>query len=478
MYFSYFSLALLAPSVTRAQEAVLGVYIFSRHGDRTAKSTPPTNLTDLGYSQVFTSGSYFRDRYVAAGAPTKVAGLNSDIVKQSQITVSAPLDTVLMNSAQGFLQALYPPVGAQLGSNTLRNGTRVQAPLNGYQLIPIQQVTTGTGSEDTAWLQGASNCQNAMISSNNYFTSKDFLDVSQSTQSFYQSLSPMVNATFSGSQMTFKNAYSIFDLLNVASIHNETFPSSELLTDSTLFQLRTLADQHEFSLAYNKFDAIRAISGATLAGQVVTALNGTIAGKGKNKLNIQFGAYASFQSFFGLAKLPQTNSDFFGIPDYASTMIWELVTNASATPFPSTDDISVRFLFHNHTTSNASQPTAHPLFGQAQAVLPWKDFVAGMKSFAISDQKDWCKACGNGTGVCAAASSSGVESSSSSPSSSSGSNSNGISKPVAGVIGAMVTLAVVLGVEALLMLLAGLRVVSKQKLANAATSPNGSTTKA
>lgn len=44
-------------------------------------------------------------------------------------------------------------------------------------------------------------------------------------------------------------------------------------------------------------------------------------------------------------------------------------------------------------------------------------------------------------------------------------SSGEISKPVAGVIGAMVTLAIVLGVEGLIMLIGGLRVASKKRLA-------------
>lgn len=59
------------------------------------------------------------------------------------------------------------------------------------------------------------------------------------------------------------------------------------------------------------------------------------------------------------------------------------------------------------------------------------------------------------------------------PSDSSGSEKNssgGISTAVAGVIGAMVTLAVVLGVEGLIMLIGGLRVASKKRLA---ASQNG-----
>ena len=463
MQLSLHVLVFLASSLTLAQETVLGVYIFSRHGDRTAKSTPPTNLTDLGYEEVFTSGSYFRSRYVAPGATSKISGLNSDLVKLSQITASAPLDNVLMSSAQAFLQGLYPPVGSQLGSSTLRNGTTVQVPLNGYQLIPIQQVASGTGSEDAGWLQGASNCKNAQISSNNYFSSKQYQDLLSSTKGFYESLSPMINATFTPSQTTFKNAYTIFDLLNVASINNRTFPSANLLTDDVLFQLRTLADTHEWSLAFNASDPIRAITGATLAGQVVEALNTTITAKGKSKMNIQFGAYASFQSFFGLAQLTKANSDFYGVPDYASTMTWELVTNASAQPFPSADDISVRFLFHNHTTSNTSEPIAYPLFGQSQALLSWNDFVTGMNKFAIAGQKAWCTACGNSTGSCAIASTTTSSAPGQMPSSSK-SNPGGISNAVAGVIGAMVTLAVILGAEILVLLIGGLRVVSKKKM--------------
>ena len=197
----------LAIPFSHAAETILGVYIFSRHGDRTAKSTPPANLTDLGYQEIFTSGTYFRNRYIASNATSRIAGINTDLVKQSQITASAPLDTVLMNSAQGFLQGLYPPVGTTLGANTLRNGTTLQTPLNGYQLIPIQTVTSGTGSEDSAWLQGSSNCAKALVSSNNYYTSLSYMNLLNSTADFYKSISPMVNNTFSPSDISFKNAY-------------------------------------------------------------------------------------------------------------------------------------------------------------------------------------------------------------------------------------------------------------------------------
>lgn len=197
------ALALLASA--EAAETLLGAYIFHRHGDRTPKSLPPTNLTALGYDQVYTSGQYYRSRLVSGS--TKIKGLNSDVVKLSQIAVTAPVDNVLQNSAAGFLQGLYPPVGEQVNVQTLANGSIVQSPMNGYQLIPVNIVSQGSGSEDNGWLQDASGCENAKLSSNNYFTSAEYNNLLSSTEGFYNELVPVVNDTFDESMVTFKNAY-------------------------------------------------------------------------------------------------------------------------------------------------------------------------------------------------------------------------------------------------------------------------------
>lgn len=251
-----------------------------------------------------------------------------------------------------------------------------------------------------------------------------------------------------------------------------------MLTSDTVFQLQTLADDHEFNLAYNGSEPIRAIAGSTLAAQIVQQLNTTVTGKSKQPVGIQFGAYASFLSFFGLAQLPQVSVNFTGIVDYASSMTFELVTNAtvSNTSYPSSDQISVRFLFSNGSASN-NPLTAYPLFGQSETLISWPTFVDSMNKFAIGDQSTWCQQCGNSTGVCATSSdssSSGNGSSSSSSTSSKSTSSGGVSKAVAGVIGAMVTLAVILGLEALIMLLGGLRLVNKKRLGAANTTPQSS----
>ena len=210
-----FTPALLALLPTLAStETVLGVYIFHRHGDRTAKSTPPTSLTDLGYQQVFTAGYYFRSRYLNSSAPLHIAGISADTVKLSQVSFTAPTDNVLQNSAQGFTQGLYPPVGGAASAQTLRNGSITQAPLDGYQLIPVGMVSGGGGSEDTSWLQDSTDCGNAETSSNDYYYTPEYMALLNQTMEFYKGLSPVINSTFGASQQSYKNAYSSMTLLS------------------------------------------------------------------------------------------------------------------------------------------------------------------------------------------------------------------------------------------------------------------------
>ncbi|KAK8049120.1 histidine acid phosphatase [Apiospora phragmitis] len=465
------TLMALASLPLAQSETVLGVYIFHRHGDRTPKSYPPANLTSLGAEEVLLSGTYYRNRYIASDASSPIAGLSHDIAVQSQVSVTVPDDAVLHNSAQVFVQGLYPPVG-RLSAQELANGTSVEAPLGGYQYVPVKAASSSSGSsstradaENNEWLQGGSGCGNAMVSSNNYFASSEYQKTYSDSKAFYQSLLPVISGTFDAAEANFKNGYTIFDLINVARIHNKTIPSSDLLTPETVAEVQNLANIHEWNLAYNETEPIRAIAGSVLAGQILQQLQSTLDSKSKSPLDIQFGAYASFSSFFGLAQLQKLSADFTGIVDYASSMAFELVTNSTSSPV-SKDDVSVRFLFSNGTAGAVGNvPVAYPLFGRSEILLPWSVFADEMNKFAIGDTKSWCTACGNSTGQCAQYASSGDNGSATAASKS----GNGISTAVAGVIGALVTLVVILGIEGLVYVLAGLRLVKKSSLAAQAT---------
>lgn len=179
-------------------------------------------------------------------------------------------------------------------------------------------------------------------------------------------------------------------------------------------------------------------------------------------------------AFFGLANLTAASEDFRGIVDYASSITFELVTNATvngtdAAETVNTDDVSVRFLFANGTASDTNSPQTFPLFGQDQTTVSWNDFSAGMSKFAIGDTDSWCKTCGNTTGVCSSSSSS---SSSGSGSSTSGSKEgSSITPGIAGGIGVLSMFGLVLLVS-VVGALAGFRIVKKGV---ASTGVNGGT---
>lgn len=190
-----------------ASERVLGVYIFHRHGDRTAKAWTPVNLTALGADEVHASGTFYHSRYISSSSDLHIVGMSSDVAVLSQLSVSSPEDNVLHNSATSFLQGLYPPTG---NSEVLANGTKVEAPLGGYQYIPVDEVTssaTANGAENNAWLQGNSGCNKAVVSSNNYLLSPEYKTTYNDTIEFYQSLLPVVNGTYGPNAANFKNGY-------------------------------------------------------------------------------------------------------------------------------------------------------------------------------------------------------------------------------------------------------------------------------
>lgn len=190
-------------------ETVLGAYIFHRHGDRTSKSWPPTLLTALGADQVFTSGTWFRNRYIASNSTAPILNVAPDLAVLAQLAITAPVDNVLQASANVFTQGLYPPAGTA-ADQTLADGTSTQAPFGGYQYIPVNIVSSASstsGAESSEWLQGSSGCANAVVSSNEYLLSQEYVDLLNKTGAFYQDLLPVYNTTFNASTATYKNAY-------------------------------------------------------------------------------------------------------------------------------------------------------------------------------------------------------------------------------------------------------------------------------
>ncbi|KAI5817413.1 histidine phosphatase superfamily [Pyronema omphalodes] len=438
------SLALLslAAQVAYSQsttETVHGAVIFSRHGDRTWKGAPPTKLTAVGQNQLFNSGEYWRSRYLASGSQQQISGIDSNIYEPAQFSAAAPNQALLVTSGQAFLQGLYPPTTV---SETLANGSSISPPLSGFQYAALS--TIPDDSPETIWLKGDDSCPAYDYSVAQVFTSTQFTDLEKSTKAFYESFYDRIFAgVLAADKMSYKNAFTIYDYINVGMVHNTTI--HDAISSSELIQLRTLADSHEFALSNGE---ARSVSGRTLSAKILKQLSSVVDSKGsKNKLALYVGSYDTFLSFFSLSGLSSSNVNFTGLPDYASAMSFELFSNSAS--FPAEKDLQVRFLFRNGTENGDAQ--AFPIFGGANS-MSWTDFKAKMSDIALATIQDWCGFCGSSEGFCLQYADTGFLTGQS--------NGKELKPAVAGAIGALVALNFV-GVFVILGIFFGLRIVRK-----------------
>ncbi|KAI5797457.1 histidine phosphatase superfamily [Peziza echinospora] len=331
--------------------------------------------------------------------------------------------------------------------------------MGGYQYSILHTIPVTDAS--AIWLKGDDECPNrdATLADGIVSTSSELRSLQSKTLSFYQSFADIFEGVLPKSELSFKNAYAIFDYINVGSVHNSTI--SKRITSDELFQLRTLADASESAIngkqegSATPASDIKALSGRTLAKKILAQLDSTVAAKGsKNKFNLLVGSYDSFLSFFNLAFLAKASTNFTGLPNYAGSMAFELFTNVSPSSnkgYPAEDDLNVRFLFRNgsevDTTTNE-----YPLFGRAadNAVMSYTDFKKLMGEIAIPDVESWCDVCDSEQSFCKALKVADKAESSSK------SKDQTMSNAVAGVIGAFVTLGAILLLTAASFLLFGL----------------------
>ncbi|KAK5121729.1 hypothetical protein LTR85_004604 [Meristemomyces frigidus] len=495
----------LTASTVAAQEdyTVWASVIFSRTGERTPEVLGyiPTTLTSLGAQQAHNSGAFFRDRYISSvsiidgvdSAPMQ--GLSAESIDSMQMYVAALDEQYTVASAQAFLQGLYPPY--TLNSSTasvldptsvLANGTYVEYPLQGYQYPQVHAF--GALDAEFPSLGGSLDCPAFDVSAVDYTGTAEFAATEASSKSVYQAIgAPLLGAVLDDEDTwDYYNAYAIYDYINYQNSHNASFQA--LLSESVyidpstnisyLDALRWYADQQQYAqlgnlTAQNNYTvdgsawpaevtgSISTIAGNLLAAKMLAQLQVAIETGGEYyKLSVLFGDFEPFLSFFALTGLPDIDSNFYGLPDFGSVAVFELFSDTSTSTdasFPDTDDLWVRFYFRNGTDgSDASGDfQAYPLFyrGPSQTDMTWNDFQTAMYGILLGDVGNWCTQCGATNLFCAAWNSSDTADGTCSATTSS--KSGGMSPAVAGVIGAIVSLAIAALLFAGAMVIGGLR---------------------
>ncbi|KAF2162634.1 hypothetical protein M409DRAFT_26876 [Zasmidium cellare ATCC 36951] len=479
------------------QYTVWSSVIFQRTGERTPeiiRDNSPVTLTSIGANQAYEAGAWFRRRYIDAAIPSNrngtngafnagapLWGLNADIYSSAE-TYAISLDQQFnVATASAFFQGLYPPIGpSQNGSvsSTIdptgldAENQYILAPLNGYQ---YPQIHTADGFDPNfIYLSGNLDCPAFDSAAGEYLKTTQYSVTQEQFDGIYDAIgSALLQNVIPLDTWDYRNAYPIYDYLSYQYNHNSTAQDTlnryrDVATNTSyLTILRDLSSEQQYAQLGNlsqtptfstgETGGISTIAGNYLAARILSQLQQAIASSGTQfKLNLLFADFYPLLSLFALTQLPAASPNFYGTPAFASSAVFELFSYSNAS-FPAEEDLWVKFYFRNGT-SDEDAYQSYSLFdlGPSQAELPWADFQQQMAAISVGSVGEWCTLCGATNLFCSAYNASQTRS----WLDGSGSFNNshrGLAPALAGLIGALVALAVAACLFAASMLLFGIR---------------------
>ncbi|KAH7130665.1 histidine phosphatase superfamily [Dendryphion nanum] len=456
-----------------------GVVAFIRSGERTPnlmKMDPV--LTSLGAQQMYQLGNIFRGRFIEGGngdirlGEEPIAGLATRL-NNDQIFIHAVDAPHIYGSAQAFMQGLYPP--SQIGGNSstglgdrtgiLANNTAIITPLGGYQYPHIQ--TVGQFDPQSIYISGDQFCPTSIQESISYETTRQYLQTKNVAQSFYQDLpAGLLGNIMQKKNIDYANGMDIYDYVSYQYNHEKTVYDLLNNDNNTLSQLRFYSDEKAWfywgNTSESSTDAdYRAMAGKTLAARILGQFQRIVDNKGNatngrsQPLTLLFGDHQPMISLFALTLLDQREKNFRALPAFASAMTFELYHTGESAAFPTKkEDLMLRFRFQNGTDFTKGMP-AYPMFNNPRSAfdMSWPTFEQMFSRIMVNALADWCGQCASGSLFCW-----GVDNSTILIQSNSNSSANHkISPTIAGVIGALVTLALAALLFAIAIFVAGIR---------------------
>jgi len=261
------------------------------------------------------------------------------------------------------------------------------------------------------------------------------------------------------------NFYNAHDLFSYASYrYNHDNATHSEMTAADLAMLADLASVQQRYLngnlgasALTEADVTRTIAGRTLAAKVVAQFELNMASSGSSgKLNLMFGSFEPFVAFFAISRLVDgaSRDSFLPLPGPGAAMVFELFSmRGNASAYPSVDDLWVRFLYRNDSLDDTPF-VEYPLFGNgnSQSRMKFADFATTMEGISVGGVGQWCRICDTTNLFCSALEGNSGNEAAPVPDGKLGRGK--VTSVVAGVIGALVTVAVV-GLAALLAVLVG-----------------------
>jgi hypothetical protein len=383
-------------------------------------------------------------------------------------------------SAQAFMQAFYPPHLLSISQGdildpdyVLANGSYEDYPLNGYQYPAIE--IRSVYDPDSIWLNAYETCAVASEAQYSYYYSEEANNTVLDTLPIYTQVgSQFLSDRSFPADWSYDFAYSFYDTIDYLIRHNSTVEAAFSTTgpDVSYYSLfASLAARQQWDLYGDQSvngttggDQILVTGGKTLAAKILALLEDNILSQGVlQKFSLLVGKYESMIALLSLLDLSQSlGEEFYMLPPYGSAIVFELFTSddpETAPPIPDLNNLFVRFLFRNGSNPLSGDEftvnppiQSYPIFnhGPSGTVMPWNDFQTAMANIAMNNVATFCQVCQAPTLYC-------LEFLEPSSTTSPAAKHSSISPVVAGVIGAMVTLATIILATLAIFFLAGRR---------------------
>lgn len=285
---------------------------------------------------------------------------------------------VIVDSAYSMWQGIYP--ASSENNVTLANGTTVTSPLSGQQYVPIETVEFA----QSPLLEAFTTCPTYLTYLAKFYNSTAFTAKAAAEKPFLATLPAIVGQNRS---TTLKDAYNIYDYINVNSIYNATFLDS--LGNSTLEQASDVSNW----LSYYSFtgptnSSAGNIAGRGMMGNILTSMAAIANTTTGSKIQHYSLSYKPFLSLFNMTGVVTEYPELAGLVGYASLLGFEMRELDS--------EVYVNMVFRNNSVAGTTV-TEYPILGQNQIL--YSDFLSAFNSSSLFTTLDWCKACNQTTSI-------------------------------------------------------------------------------
>lgn len=368
--------------------------MIARHGDREgfyqdpdAYTASDTQITPLGENQNFQLGAMLRNIYAGTDASRAIQGLSPTTLAPAQVNSTADAGgegSTIYDSAMALWQGFYPP-NLSISNQTLSNGSIVTSPLQGYQYVQVSTVLPSDDVDFEPW----TSCNAWTNRTDEFYASESFAAKQAEEAAFFTELKD--NQLLGNRTINLKNAYNLFDFMNVQSIHNETF-NNELakLPNGTLARAADAASWLQYNLfTDSKLDGLGNLAGRAVFPRITNSLSAFTQEANEVKVAHYHMSYKPFLSIFNMTNLAASPSfaNPYSMVDYASVAVFELRPNGAS-------NYDVRFGFKNGS-SIETDVTYYPLFGSNNVDMDLSTFVGKIEPYTIANNSVWCGLCGN-----------------------------------------------------------------------------------